>query len=226
MRVIPNLRPPSRRAAGLALLAFLAGPPLAAEPRSFSFTKLNRSYDNLVGELQPITEGPLTVELSSPGHTLVLKGNQLVLTPLAGASEHLARLELDLMGKGHLVADVEGAGLRTRLQDEVFVPRQTLKLEGKVRMRRAEGGYEVTPLELPQKIEVAIQSRLSNDLLTLCDGVAIFTGLDCGALERSLSRAAIPLPAVGGSYLLPDSDLTDGDRAALDALLAPAVVGN
>jgi hypothetical protein len=32
--------------------------------------------------------------------------------------------------------------------------------------------------------------------------------------------ATIPLAAGGGPYLLPDSDLTDADRAALDALVA------
>lgn len=193
----------------------------AAEERAFSFSKLNHTYENLVGDLQPISQGPLTVELSSPGHTVILKSNKLVLSPLpAGAQQ--ARLELELMGKGQIVADVEGAGLETRLQDELFVPPQTVALQGKIKMRRVAGGYEVTPLELPPKVEVKIQSKLSNDLLTLCGGVAIFTGLDCAGLERALSVAAVPLPAAGGAYLLPDEDLTDADRAALDAWLAPA----
>ncbi len=210
--------------AAAGLCGALAGPPLgAAEPRSFSFGKLNRSYENLVGDLQPITQGPLTVELSSPSHTLVLKSNKLLLTPLGegAAAAHQAHLELELMGKGQLVADVEGAGLRTRLQDELFVPPQVLALDGRIRLARGEGGYQVTPLELPRQVEVKIQSKLSNDLLSLCDGVALFTGLDCGALERSLSVATIPLPAVGESYLLADGDLSEADRAALDALLAP-----
>lgn len=207
----------------LAVSAGAANTAFAAEAeRAFSFSKLNRSYENLVGDLQPITQGPLTVELSSPGHTLILKSNRLVLSPLsAPAGAQRARLVLELMGKGQLVADVEGAGLETRLQDELFVPPQTVALEGKVKMRRVAGGYEVTPLELPAKVEVKIQSKLSNDLLTLCGGVAILTGLDCGGLERSLSVAAVPLPAPGGAYLLPDEDLTDADRAALDAWLGP-----
>lgn len=204
--------------AGLSLAASVAQGAAAAEPRTLAFSKLNRSYENLVGDLQPITEGPLTVELSSPSHTLVLKQNRLVLTPGA-AGDYLARLELDILGKGQLIADVEGAGLSTRLQDELYVPPQKLALAARVRMRRVEGGYEVTPLELPAKIEINIQSKLSNTLLSLCDGVALFTGLDCAALDRALSRVAVPLPAAGGSHLLPDSDLTEGDRAALDALL-------
>jgi hypothetical protein len=215
-------RPPLLLAAGLC--GWLAGPPLAAaEPQSFSFGKLNRSYENLVGDLQPITQGPLTVELSSPAHTLVLRANRLLLTPLGEgeAAAQQAHLELELMGKGELVADVEGAGLRTRLQDELYVPPQTLALDARIRLRRGEGGYLVTPLELPRQVEVKIQSKLSNDLLALCDGVALFTGLDCAALERALSVAVIPLPAAGESYLLPDADLSAADRAALDAYLAP-----
>lgn len=204
--------------AGLGMAAVASQYAAAAEPRTFAFSKLNRSYENLAGDLQPITEGPLTVELSSPSHTLVLKQNRLVLTP-GPAGDYLAQLELDILGKGQLIADVAGAGLSTRLQDELYVPPQKLALTARVRMRRVEGGYEVTPLELPSKIEVAIQSKLSNSLIGLCDGVALFTGLDCAALERALSRAAVPLPAAGGAHLLPDSDLTESDRAALDALL-------
>jgi hypothetical protein len=203
-----------RSALVAAALVLVAVP---AQPGTFSFSKLNRSYENLVGDLQPITQGPLTIELSSPSHTLVLKNNRLVLTPEAGA--HRARLELELMGKGQLTADLEGAGLQTRLQDELFVPPQTLSLDAKVRLRRVEGGYEVTALETPAQVELAIQSKLTNEVLGMCDGVALFTGLDCGALERALTRAKIPMPAAGGTYLLPDTDLTADDRAALDAYL-------
>src|SRR4029453_3147549 len=207
-------------------VAFLAASATlaAAEPRSFSFSKLNHSYENLVGDLQPITQGPLTVEMSSPGHTVILKSNKLVLTPLsaeAGAPQQ-ARLEPQLMGKGQLVADVEGAGLQTRLQDELFVPPQTVTLEGKIKLRRVPGGYEVTPLELAAKGGVKNQSKLSNDLLSLCGGVAIFTGLDCAGLERALSVASVPMPAPGGGSLLPDSALPGADRAGLGAWLGPA----
>lgn len=209
------------RSLSLLLVLTPVAAPLAAQGGTFSFSKLNRSYENLVGDLQPITQGPLTIELSSPSHTLVLKNNRLVLTPEAGA--HRARLELELMGKGQLTADLEGAGLQTRLQDELFVPPQTLSLDAKVRMRRIEGGYEVTALETPAQVEVAIQSKLTNEVLGMCDGVALFTGLDCASLERALTRAKIPMPAAGGTYLLPDADLTAADRTALDAYLgAPA----
>jgi hypothetical protein len=206
----------------LILLAASAAAPLAAaEPVAFSFGKLNHSYENLVGELQPITQGPLTVELSSPSHVLVLKSNRLVLTPIGGAgAKQQAHLELEILGKGQLVADVEGAGLSTRLQDELYVPPQTLALDAKIDLRRVEGGYQVTTLEMPARVDIKMQSKLSNQLLSLCGGVALFTGLDCDALERALSVATVPLPAGGGPYLLPDSDLTDADRSALDAFLA------
>ena len=210
----------------LLFLGFLSGSTdslaqtAAAEPaaREFSFTKLNRTYTDLVTDLAPIQQGAVTLRLSSPEHSLVVKRNQLRLRPAEGGA-HAGRMELDILGKGWLVADVEGVGIATRLEDELLVPPQTLAVEAKVKLQRAEGGYSVTTVELPRRVEVRIQSKLANQLVSWCEGLALLLPMDCAGMERSLSVAAIPMPEPGGEYLLADAELTDEDRAALDAYL-------
>jgi hypothetical protein len=192
--------------------------------REFSFVKLNRTYNNLVSDLAPIQQGPVVLRLSSPEHSLVVQSNRLRLRPVEGGA-HAGRMELSILGKGWLVADVEGAGMATRLQDELYVPPQTLVVEAKVKMARREGGYGVTTLELPRQIEVNIQSKLSNQLLSWCDGLSLLLPLNCEAMGRSLSVATIPMPEAGGEYFLEDAELTAEDRAALDAYLGPAATG-
>ena len=213
-------------ALSIALVSFsqpAAGAPAGASAREMRFSKLSRTYTDLVSELAPIQQGPLTVRLSSPSHVLVVKDTRLRLTP-AAAGAHSAHLEIDLSGKGWLVGDVEAAGVATRLQDELYVMPQTVALDAKVRLRRVPSGYEVEPLELPKQIDVVIQSKLTNDLLGWCEGISIFSGFDCGGLERSLNRVAIPMPATAGEkYHLPDAELTTEERAQLDSFL-PAPV--
>ena len=207
-------------AAGAAASEPAAAAAGAAGGREFAFPRLNRTYHDLVGELQPIRHGPFTVRLSSPRQTIVLRSHRLELRPAAGGV-HAGTLELEVMGKGWLVGDVDAAGLATRLQDELQVPPQTLRLDGRVRLERAPDGYRVTPLELPARVEVVIRSGLVADLIGWCDRLAAvpFADFDCVGLERSLERVAVPLPPAGESYLLPDAELRDEDRLALDRYL-------
>ncbi len=194
-------------------------PGTAQEPgREFSFAKLNRTYTDLVSELAPIEQGPVTVRLSSPEHSLIVQSNRLRLRPAEGGA-HAGRLEVAILGKGWLVADVEGAGLATRLQDELMILPQTLAVEAKVKLRRGDGGYSVTTVELPRRVDVRIQSKLANQLVSWCEGLALLLPMDCAGMERSLSVASIPMPEPGGDYLLADAELTPEDRAALDAYL-------
>lgn len=208
-------------APALALaLALAAGAARAAETGPYSFTKLNRTYSDLVGELPPIVYEPVTVTLASPRQTLHVRGHRAWLSPRPDGSFD-GRLEIDLLGKGALVADVDLAGVRQRLTDELLLPPQTLSLVARVRLARVEGGYQVSAQGLPAKLEVAIQSKVINDVLALCDGAALLSmgALDCGQLSRALTRPAVPMPAAA-EYFLADADLTPADRAALDALLA------
>lgn len=204
----------------LLLLALLPGAALAA-PREFAFTQLNKTYTDFVSEFAPIEQGALTIDLSSPHQVLVLKENHVRLEP-AGDGGQKAHLELRLMGSGWLVADLTAAGMTTRLQDQLLVPEQIIAVDGKAKIERIEGGYRVTPTELPGKVEVRIQSKVGNGLLSWCDRASAmpFVSLDCTGLERSLDRVAVPMPAAGTPYYLPDADLTPADRQALDAYLA------
>lgn len=206
--------------AAAALAALLAAVAFAAETGPYSFTKLNRGYADLVGELPPIVYDPVTVTLSSPSQTLQVRAHRAWLAPRPdGAFD--GRLEIDLLGKGALVADVDLGGARRRLTDELLLPPQTVALAARVRLARVEGGYRVSAEGLPAKIEVAVQSKVINDVLALCDGAALLSmgALDCGELSHALTRPAVPLPAAA-DYLLSDADLSDADRATLDALLA------
>ena len=209
----------------LAIVALL-GVPAAAAAEEFSFPRLNRAYGDLVPEFAPVTSGPLTLRLSSPRQSLTVREHRLTLAPLADGT-HTARLELEILGKGWLVGDISAGALATRVQDELLVPPQKLDLAGRVRVERGAGGYTVTALESPARVEVAIRSRVATDLVSWCDRMAIVTLalFDCGGLDRSLSRVVVPLPPAGESYLLPDEELSPEERAALDRYLAGAQRG-
>jgi hypothetical protein len=188
------------------------------------FERFNRGYDQAVPEILPIEEGPVTVRLSSPRNSLTVRSHVLRLEPGAGSS-YTADLRVEFSGKGWLVADVDVGGVSTRLQDEVKVPPQALEVQGRIRLRKVRGGYEVTPEQLPHSVSVRIESGIGRSLVDLCDGVSVLPlaslgDVDCVALERSLSRATVPLPAAGESFLLEDADLTPPERRRLDGYLA------
>jgi hypothetical protein len=204
----------------VSALLVLGGVVGAAVPGQFQFQRLNRGYSEVAPEILPIEEGPVTIRLSSPRNNLIVRNHLLRLEPGAGNS-FSADLRIEFMGKGWLVADVDVAGAGTRLQDEVLVPPQALEMQGRVRMRRVRGGYEVTPEQLPRRISVRIQSGVGRKIVNLCDGVSSlpFTSFDCASLEQRLSRAVVPLPAAGESFLLEDADLTPQERQQLDGYL-------
>jgi hypothetical protein len=197
-----------------------------APPGELQFERLNRSYSQVAPELLPITEGPVTVRLSSPQNSLTVRSHLLRLEPGAGNS-HTADLHIEFSGKGWLVADVEMAGVSTRLEAAVVVPEQTLEMQGRLRLRKVSGGYEVTPEQLPRQVVIRIESDIGRRLVDLCDGVSQlpFTAVDCTALERALSRAAVPLPAPGESFVLADAELTPRDRQRLDLYLKSSAQG-
>jgi hypothetical protein len=211
----------SRTSTFAALATLLLHVPLSAATSAgeIHFSKLHRSYTNLVSDLAPIVQGPLTLRMSSPSHVLTVKDTRLRMTA-APAGTQAIHLEIDLSGKGWLVGDVEASGMTTRLQDELFVLPQTVVLDAKVRLRRAASGFVVEALELPAQVEVQIQSRLTSELLQWCTGISIFAGFDCSGLERALTRIAVPLPAAAGAaYELPDSELTAEERQQIQKWL-------
>lgn len=207
-------------AAGLAatLAASPAPPPAARELR---FEKLNRVYSDLVGELEPFAAGPVTVRLASPRQVVSVRDHVARLTPLGGGRVD-GSLEVDLLGKGELVADVDLAGSVQHLTDELILPFQRVTLTGSARLTRVAGGYRVLAERVPARVPIAIRSRLINQIVSTCEGAALLAlgTLDCGPLTAALERPSIPLPAAGREYFLADADLTDADRARLDELIA------
>lgn len=213
--------------AGIVLLSSALAAETAGQPPSeFRFEKLNRSYSDFVTELAPIGGEGLSIQLTSPHQTLVLRGHRIRLAPLpqGGAGSFAGEIELDVQGKGTLIADVTMGPIERQLSDEIVVPPQTLHLVGKVRIRRLADGYEVTPVELPKSLEVAVQSKTINQILALCDQAATLSlgAVDCSGLQSSLTRPAVPIPGGGQAFRLGDEELSDTDRGRLDALLGPA----
>ena len=204
-------------------VAAIAGAPARGE--ELQFEKLNRSYEDFAPALERFEETGVKVTLASPKQVVVLRSHRIRLRPLAGGL-FAGELELDVQGKGRLIADVEFGPLRERFDEEVLVPPQTLALAGKVRMRRVEAGYDVEAIELPREIAVAVQSPTLNAILSLCDQAAIlaFGSIDCRDLDRALSRPKVPIPS-GQSFTLQDVDLAEEDRRELDALIAAVPAG-
>ena len=189
-----------------------------ATPGQIQLQRLNRSYSEVAPDILPVVEGPLTVRLSSPRNQITVRQHLLRLEPGAGGS-HSADLRIEFQGKGWLVADVEAGPMSTRLQDEVLVPPQVANVQGRVRIRKVQGGYGITPEQLPERIGVRIQSGIGRQLVNVCDGASILLALDCPQLEKSLSRAVIPLPAAGEEFLLEDAELTAAERSQIDGYL-------
>jgi hypothetical protein len=209
---------PARQAAASAPAA---SAPAASAPGQFEFGRLNRSYRDVVSEIEPIRQGPITVRLSSPRQELVVRDHLLRLEPGPGGS-HSAELRVDVSGKGWLVADVDVAGIGGRLEDEVTVPPQSQTVEGRAKIRKVAEGYEITPEQLPKSVRVRIRSGIGSRLVDFCDRATglLFSDMDCGGLDRALSTAVVPLPAAGESYLLEQSDLTAAERQRIDGYLA------
>lgn len=196
----------------------LADGVLAAELR---LSKYNRVYEDLAGELAPLDYPPVRIRLSSPRQAVLIKDNLAALEPL-GNGRFGGRMEIEFLGKGQLEVDVEIGESTRHLEDEVLLPRQRLAVDGEVRIVRAAGGYRVMVERLPPSLRVEIRSRLINEILDLCGGAALLTlgALDCDPLAQALERPEVPLEGLARELFLPDAELTDGERATLDALLA------
>jgi len=211
-----RFRPLAPAVVALALLA--AGAPPARELR---LEKFNRVYTDLVGALEPFGSGPVEVRLSSPKQTVLVRDHVARLTPLGGGRAS-GTLEIELLGKGELIADVDLGGQPSRFEDVLILPPQRLSLDGTVRLARAEGGYRIFAEKAPEAVTVEIRSGLIDRIASACETAALFTlgALDCGPVTSALERPRIPLPAAGREFFLGDGDLDDGDRAELDALIA------
>jgi len=209
----------SRLAAAALLLAPALAEPPAASGADFEFQKLNRTYSEFVEDLAPVVLGPVEVRLRSPRHVLDLAGHHASLEP-AGDGTHRIRVAIELSGHGTIDAVLRAAGLEGKLEDELVLPLQTLRMEGRIRLLRGPGGYTITLVEGPEQVEVRIESQLAGRLVPLCRQMAlVLVRFDCLALEDALSRVQVPIPPPGTEFLLPIEEITEDERRRLDAYL-------
>jgi hypothetical protein len=176
-----------------------AAPP--TEPRVFEFTAFNRDYTDMVTDIAPIELSGITVQLDSPSHTMTVLTNRLRLTPRADGSFD-AELWLTFGGRGTLLADIRMGDVPSRLADELVVPEQTRHLRLRARLARSAEGYLVTTETMPKALEVAIESRLGGQLVSICRPLGLLLGLPCDSLERGFSEVSVPLPEAGETYVV------------------------
>ncbi|MCY3965775.1 MAG: hypothetical protein OXG83_12110 [Acidobacteria bacterium] len=211
-----------RRAVASLVLALAATPATAqdeTEARVVSFELLNRVYESLIDDLTPVQIGPAEVLLRSPEHALTVSRHEATLRPGADGVLETA-LELELAGSGRIDADITIGSLESRLSQELTVPRQTLRLEGAIRVRRSTEGYWITTVRMPEAAQVRIESELGTQLFSVCRQMAlVLVALDCDAIERAVTLIRAPLPEAGGEYLIALEDVTPEERDAFDRFL-------
>jgi hypothetical protein len=200
------------------VLLLIPSPAPAAE---LELRFLNATYTGLDSGLEPITEGALTIALSSPEHRLTVYSNRLTLRPRPNGSWD-AEIAIELDGEGRLVADVDGGGIRRRFVDDVSAARQTVVASGEVAVDRAAEGYLFTLVRPGPAVAVEIRSGVAGQIVAVCRALAVLPLFDlgCDRLERGLSVARIPMPEAGTRFLLPHASLTPEERAVFEALLA------
>ncbi|RMH23393.1 MAG: hypothetical protein D6696_00680 [Acidobacteria bacterium] len=203
------------------VLGLVLGGAAAASPElaTLTLSKVNGVHVDLAPELLPIERGPLSIRVSSPSQRMAVHGNRLALRRLRD-DLIAADFTVELEGEGRLVAVIK-AGVESRLEDEVVVPRQELRVAGSMRLARRPDGYEITFEELPETLAVTIESRLLGQLVKACRGLASFLPLDCDGVGRELSTARIPLPARGDKVFLAAGWLSDEERAVFDRFAGP-----
>ncbi len=203
----------------LALAAAASAPAQENGARTFSFERLNRVYEQLIDDLSVIRIGPAEVALRSPEHALTVVRHEATLVPGDdGAFE--TELELEIEGDGRISADVVIGSLESQLTQELVVPRQTLRLEGEIAIRRDEEGYRIRTERMPATTQVRIESELATQLFTVCRQMAlVLVSLDCEAIERAVTLIAVPLPEAGAEYLIALADTTPEERRELDRFL-------
>lgn len=192
---------------------------LGAASRSFSttfqFSRWNGTWPDLVGDLAPVENGPVELDLSSPSNVVRLRDHRLELTPL-GDGTHRALLEVELQAGGRLEGVLRLGSLARPVEDRVVVPPQRLSIPARIRLVPSLEGFEVTPVELPNTLTVRVQSRLANELLGICEQLSVLVvAADCSGLSVAADRVTVDLPPAGDTYLLPRELVTPEERTAL-----------
>lgn len=181
-----------------------------------AFDRFNGLYEDLAPELVPVDAGGVGLRLRSERNSVRLWQNRIVLMPRA-AGGHRVVATAELEATAVLEAEMTVAGMSSALEDEVTAPRQRLVLEGVVEIERFDAGYLLTVVESPPVLEVAIDSRLAGRVVGACRLAVWVVG--CDALERALSRLALPVPRTGERFLVDAGQLTPDERRRIERYL-------
>lgn len=203
----------------MAWLSLVAARP-AEKTTTFVFERLNGTYTDLAGEVRETSTGPIIVRSNSPTNRLQLIGNKMDLTPL-GDGLHRIEVWVRFEGEAEVEAELMMAGISTgTVEDEVVVPNQERRVDSRIKLERQDEDYLITVVETPKDLQIAIESRLASQLVSMCEGIARFAfGASCDSLESALANPKIPMPEPGEEFVLPAGELTADERAQLEAYL-------
>lgn len=204
----------------LALIFAFLLLPLAAAADTIEIKAANGSYTQLGAQLQPIVQGPFTIQVASPRHEIKVHSNRLDLQKGSGLTVD-ARFELELEGFGDLIADVVGPNdSRSHFEERVVARRQRIRVAATLRLQKVPEGYMWTLLNpLTPTIDFYVESGLSSKLTATCqifEVLPMFGLLDCRALEDALTTLKVPMPKAGTQWLVTPDRLTASEKSFLD----------
>jgi hypothetical protein len=189
----------------------------------FPFDRAYGTYENLAIATEPESSGAVDLNLSSPENTVTLERGSLRLEP-AAKGEHKATLEVAFSGEGQLVTEVKVGTIPARFEDYVRFPSQAHVITAWVTIEAEPDGYRIVAKELPETVQIELESSRAGALAGFCRQMSFFFAGDagCDKLELMLSNPRVPLPKPGSDFLVRRSTLTPAEIERLDLYLAGA----
>ena len=210
-----------RKTGMLAFVAVLAAVRLPAAGVDFPFDRVCGTYENLNIETSPMSNGAIDLRLFSPKNTVTLESGTLHLEP-AGDGLHKAVLQVAFSGEGELITEVKLGTIPARFEDQVRFPPQEHTVTAWVTIEVEEDGYRIVAKELPETVQIELESSRAEGLVGFCRQMSLLFAGDAGCekLESMLSNPKVPLPKPGSDFLVRRSALSESERERLDFYLA------
>lgn len=192
----------------------------------FPFDRMYGTYENVEIETLPMSNGAIRLQLSSPKNTVTLESGHLHLEP-AEDGLHKAVLQVAFSGEGRLITEVRIGTIPARFEDQVRFPSQEHMVTAWVAIEAVEDGYRIVTEELPETLQIELESSRAADLVRFCRQMSLFFAGDAGCeqLESMLSNPQVPLPRPGSDFLVRRSALSESERRRLDLYLAGSSKG-
>ncbi len=210
----------------LAFGAALAAVPLLAVQLptvgvDFSFDRLYGTYENVDIETLPMSNGAINLRLFSPENSVTFESGNLHLEP-ANDGLHKVVLQVAFSGEGQLITEVKFGTIPSRFEDQVRFPPQEHTVTAWVTIEAEGDDYRIVVEELPETVQIELESSRAADLVGFCRQMSLFFAGDAGCkkLESMLSNPKVPLPKPGSDFLVRGSTLSESERERLDLYLA------